>query len=55
MKYKNGFKYCRNCQAWFYVNAARCPVCHLPLRTRPRKGDKGGSYVDPEKYLRAGE
>lgn len=32
--YKNGFKRCTHCEAWFGTTAIYCPCCKLKLRVR---------------------
>lgn len=37
--YSNGTKRCNHCDAFFRVDGARCPCCHVILRTHGKNNE----------------
>jgi uncharacterized paraquat-inducible protein A len=51
-RYLNGFKYCSRCRAYYPADSARCPICNLLLRSKPRKKGKRHPASMAEKLLK---
>lgn len=49
--YRNGYRYCSKCRAYYKTEDVRCPECGAPLRTNPKKKKYEVKYVDPMRVL----